>query len=181
MTISGFVAYVKQIWANKPSTSSPLSAERLNHIEEGIKGNSDAVARIAAAVVSQIANDPEKIASMAALYAVNQKIGDTANLPGGAADVVDAIVAQNSNLGKISGSGYNTNPNTANCLSCVFNGWDSGAVNFHPDFKNRQPVLLTVWVSSAEIGKMDRDRIQVMVGHTAHCRSFSYGAWSEWA
>ncbi|MDD3253838.1 MAG: hypothetical protein PHV18_14920 [Lachnospiraceae bacterium] len=78
MTISGFVAYVKQIWANKPSTSSPLSADRLNHMEGGIKGNSDAINAIAAAVVNQIVNDPNKIASMAALYSVKQEL-DTTN------------------------------------------------------------------------------------------------------
>ena len=74
MTISGFVAYVKQVWKNKPDTSSPLSAERLNTIEGGIKGNSDAIAAIAAAVVNQIVNDPNKIASMAALYSVNSQV-----------------------------------------------------------------------------------------------------------
>lgn len=98
MTISNFVAYVKQMWKNKPDTSTPLSADRLLHIEDGIKGNSDAIKAIAAAVVSQIVNDPDKIASMAALYAVNQKIGDVANLPNSAADVVTAITQQNSNL-----------------------------------------------------------------------------------
>ena len=74
MTISGFTAYVKQLWKNKPDTSTPLSADRLLHIEDGIKGNSDAIAKIAAAVVNQITNDPDKIASMAALYAVNQSV-----------------------------------------------------------------------------------------------------------
>ena len=74
-------------------------------MEEGIKGNSDAIEEIAAAVVSQIINDPDKIASMAALYAVNQKVsaldgkvGDTAQLPDGATDVVTAIAKQNSDL-----------------------------------------------------------------------------------
>lgn len=52
-------------------------------------------------VVSQIVNDATKAASMAALYAVNQKIGDVANLPNGAADVVTAIAQQNSNIGQI--------------------------------------------------------------------------------
>lgn len=74
MKINGFVAYVKQLWKNKPDTSTPLSAERLLHIEDGIKGNSDAIEKIAAAVVSQIVNDPEKIASMASVYAVDQKV-----------------------------------------------------------------------------------------------------------
>ena len=56
-------------------------------------------------MVNQIVNDPDKIASMAALYAVNQKVsaldgkvGDTAQLPDGATDVVTAITKQNSDL-----------------------------------------------------------------------------------
>ena len=105
MKLSNFAAYVKQAWKNKPDTSTPLSAERLGHIEDGIKGNSDAIEAIAAAVVNQIVNDPDKIASMAALYAVNQKVsaldgkvGDTAQLPDGATDVVTAITKQNSDL-----------------------------------------------------------------------------------
>ena len=53
-------------------------------------------------LVSQIVNDATKAASMAALYAVNAKIGDVANLPNSAADVVAAIVQQNSNF--VSGS-----------------------------------------------------------------------------
>ena len=105
MNLSNFVAYVKQAWKNKPDTSTPLSAERLTHQEEGIKGNSDAIQELAAAVVSQIVNNPDKIASMAALYAVNQKVttldgkvGDTAKLPSGTADVASAIAQLYSNL-----------------------------------------------------------------------------------
>ena len=30
------MAYQKQIWENAPSTNSPLSADRLNHMEDGI-------------------------------------------------------------------------------------------------------------------------------------------------
>lgn len=74
MTIKDFVAYVKQAWYNKPNTSTPVEASRLLHIENGIKGNSDAIEKIAAAVVSQIVNDPDKIASMAALFSVNQNL-----------------------------------------------------------------------------------------------------------
>lgn len=74
MTIKDFVAYVKQAWYNKPNTSTPVEASRLLHIEDGIKGNSDAIEKIAAAVVSQIVNDPDKIASMAALFSVNQNL-----------------------------------------------------------------------------------------------------------
>lgn len=102
MKISGFVEYVKQIWKNKPDTSTPVSAERLNHIEEGIKANSDALAALAAVVCDQVLNDPEKIASLAALYSVDKKIGNTANLPNSAADVVTALTTLNSNLGDMS-------------------------------------------------------------------------------
>ena len=105
MNLSNFVAYVKQAWKNKPDTSTPLSAERLTHQEEGVKGNSDAIQELAAAVVSQIVNNPDKIASMAALYAVNQKVttldgkvGDTAQLPSGTADVASAVAQLYSNL-----------------------------------------------------------------------------------
>lgn len=79
MTIKDFVAYVKQAWYNKPNTSTPVEASRLLHIENGIKGNSDAIEKIAAAVVSQIVNDPDKIASMAALFSVNQNLTNLTN------------------------------------------------------------------------------------------------------
>lgn len=105
MNLSNFVAYVKQAWKNKPDTSTPLSAERLTHQEEGIKGNSDAIQELAAAVVSQIVNDPNKIASMAALYAANQKIGDTSKLPAGTTDVASAIAQLYSTLKYLNG-GY---------------------------------------------------------------------------
>lgn len=74
MTISGFVEYVKQIWKNKPDRTTPITAAALTHIEEGVKGNSDAINKIAQAVVDNIVNDPQKIASMAALYAVNESV-----------------------------------------------------------------------------------------------------------
>lgn len=79
MTIKDFVAYVKQAWYNKPNTATPVEASRLLHIEDGIKGNSDAIEKIAAAVVSQIVNDPDKIASMAALFSVNQNLANLTN------------------------------------------------------------------------------------------------------
>ena len=113
MKLSNFAAYIKQLWRNKPDTSTPLSAERLAHMEDGIKGNSDAIEEIAAAVVSQIINDPDKIASMAALYAVNQKVttldgkvGDTAQLPAGSTDTVGAITKLYSDFGNMKPAHY---------------------------------------------------------------------------
>lgn len=76
--INDFVTYVKQTWENRPSTKSPVSAGRLGHMEDGIKSNSDAIEKVAAAVLSTIVNDPDKIASMAALYAVNQTVAANA-------------------------------------------------------------------------------------------------------
>lgn len=77
MTLSGFVAYIKQLWANKPSTSSPLSAERLNHMEEGIKANSDGITKIVTSVTDQVVNDSNKIPSAASLYSVKQVVDKT--------------------------------------------------------------------------------------------------------
>lgn len=37
------MSYVKQSWENLPSTATPITAERLTHIENGVKANSDAV------------------------------------------------------------------------------------------------------------------------------------------
>lgn len=74
MTINGFVEYVKQIWKNKPDRTTPITAATLTHMEDGIKGNSDAINEIAQAVVDNIVNDPQKIASMASLYAVNESV-----------------------------------------------------------------------------------------------------------
>lgn len=74
MIISGFVQYVKQVWKNKPDTSTPLSAARLEHLEAGIKANSDAIAAIAAAVVNQQVNDVNKIPSSALLYQLNSDL-----------------------------------------------------------------------------------------------------------
>lgn len=74
MIIKDFVEYVKQTWKNRPDTSTPMSAERLNHMEDGIKGNSDAIKALADAVYDEILNDSEKIASLAALYSLKQEV-----------------------------------------------------------------------------------------------------------
>lgn len=44
--LNNFIEYVKQNWQNRPSTVTPITAERLEHIENGIKSNSDALAEI---------------------------------------------------------------------------------------------------------------------------------------
>lgn len=81
MTIADFVAYVKKhiIWKNKPDPSTPVDADAMMWVENGIKGNSDAIEKLAAAVISQITNDPNKIASMAALFSVKQDLNSVIN------------------------------------------------------------------------------------------------------
>lgn len=150
MKLSSFTAYVKQLWKNKPDTSTPLSAERLTHMEEGIKGNSDAIEAIAAAVVSQIVNDPDKIASMAALYSVNQKIGDVSKLPDSAADVVTAIAKQNSNLETLGTNKLNTD----NHISEVVLNADNNGVTFTID---GVPYTSPIMVAGKSITRMEID------------------------
>jgi len=41
-----FIEYVKQIWKNGPSGSTPWSAARLNHIEDGIKNNNSMISEL---------------------------------------------------------------------------------------------------------------------------------------
>lgn len=185
MNLSNFVAYVKQAWKNKPDTSTPLSAERLTHLEEGIKGNSDAIQELAAAVVSQIVNDPNKIASMAALYAVNQKVttldgkvGDTAQLPSGTADVASAIAQLYSN---ISTFGYSINPNIVKTFFSIVNGWDTGVQNVPSFAKNHMCILITVWVYPDTTGNLEAEHDQVIFssGHFA-IRGYQNQTWSEW-
>ena len=102
--INDFVAYVKQTWENRPSTKSPVSAERLGYMEDGIKENSDAIEKVAAAVLSTIVNDPDKIASMAALYAVNQTVA------------ANAVAITELNSKKVQTIDFNGNTNDAGTL-----------------------------------------------------------------
>lgn len=48
--ISEFVEYIRQNWKNKPNSSSPLNADHLNHMEDGIENNSKKIKEIVGAV-----------------------------------------------------------------------------------------------------------------------------------
>lgn len=56
--ISEFVEYVKQVWKNKPNVSSPLNADRLNHMEAGIENNSKKIKETVTAVNELTENNP---------------------------------------------------------------------------------------------------------------------------
>ena len=109
MTISGFIAYVIQTWKNKPDTSTPISAARLSHIEAGIKANSDAIAKLAAAVINQQANDANKIPSSALMYSVNEK--------------VDSAISDLGNLKNAVGADYWSSVESINISA---NNWATG-------------------------------------------------------
>lgn len=62
--------YAGQGWTNE--SAPDLSAETLTDVDSGITSNSNAINAIANAVVDQITNDPDKIASIRALFAYKQ-------------------------------------------------------------------------------------------------------------
>lgn len=185
MKISGFVEYVKQIWKNKPDTSTPVSAERLNHIEEGIKANSDALAALAAVVCDQVLNDPEKIASLAALYSVDKKIGNTANLPNSAVDVVTALTTLNSNYETLNSSKLDRevfvsvyNYLTTSNIDTIFRGiyWVNGYGGISGDlpFTNCHYMLI------ATANEMQSSRMQLAISLSDKSIKFRYYAGTSW-
>lgn len=58
--ISEFVEYVKQAWKNKPNVSSPLNADRMNHMEAGIENNSKKIKETVTAVNELTENKLDK-------------------------------------------------------------------------------------------------------------------------
>ena len=98
--------YEGQGWTD--DSAPDLSAETLNAVDAGITANSVAINAIANAVVSQIVNDPDKIASMAALFAVNQTVGNLSttvtNLNSNLTNLTAVNVAYNSTGGNITAS-----------------------------------------------------------------------------
>ena len=171
MIISNFIAYAKQAWKNKPDTSTPLSAARLTHLEDGVKGNSDAIEKIAAAVVSQIVNDPNKIASMAALYSVNEK--------------VDSAISDLGNYmpGSSTFSSWVSDPDTVNTPFALLNGWSAQLQHAPDGLYQHWGVLITFWNARSEIGDLSKPRTQcVMFNSVTQARYFSGDTkkWSVW-
>lgn len=67
--ISEFVEYVKQAWKNKPNVSSPLNADRLNHMEAGIENNSKKIKE----TVTAVNELTEKVLTFKASCSVSEK------------------------------------------------------------------------------------------------------------
>lgn len=72
--ISEFVEYVKQVWKNKPNVSSPLNAERLNHMEAGIENNSKKIKETVTAVNKLTENEIITVSPIPELKISNSKV-----------------------------------------------------------------------------------------------------------
>ena len=72
MKLDGVKEYSAKKWENEPSTATPITAESLNHMEDGINDNSVAIKTIVESVSDDVSEDTNKIASMAALYSVKE-------------------------------------------------------------------------------------------------------------
>lgn len=71
--ISEFVEYVKQVWKNKPNVSSPLNADRLNHMEAGIENNSKKIKETVTAVNELTEKMPKVYTTRSVIKANNKK------------------------------------------------------------------------------------------------------------
>lgn len=65
--------YDKQLWKDYPDTTTPITADRLNHIEDGIKGLSDA--QVSIEVVDSL--DGNSTTNAPSVRAVNEALLDT--------------------------------------------------------------------------------------------------------
>ena len=72
-------------------------------------------------------------------------------------------------------------PNVVKSVLGVFNGWDANATNYNPFFKNKQPLLITVWLSYKEIGNLNKYHMQYMIGDSKIMQRYCDGnEWTEW-
>ena len=80
-------------------------------------------------------------------------------------------------------NGYNINPNNAQTLFAIVNGWATGVQNVPSFVTNTACLLITVWVYPINIGKLEEERIQAIFngGHFA-VRTYNRQnqTWSAW-
>lgn len=76
--ISEFVEYVKQVWKNKPNVSSPLNADRLNHMEDGIENNSKKIKETVTAVNELTENMVPDMSKMAPIITSSKDVNNKA-------------------------------------------------------------------------------------------------------
>lgn len=76
--ISEFVEYVKQVWKNKPNVSSPLNADRMNHMEAGIENNSKKIKETVTAVNELTENMVPDMSKMAPIITSSKDVNNKA-------------------------------------------------------------------------------------------------------
>lgn len=66
-------------------------------------------------------------------------------------------------------------------MFAILNGWDSNVVNCPSVFKNKQPILITIWVWRDLIGDLNTDRMQIMAcdGYQ-YFRFYNNNQWHDW-
>jgi len=128
--------YAGQGWTD--DSTPDLCAETLNAVDAGITANSNAINAIANAVISQIVNDPNKIASMAALFAVNQIVNTiNSNLTWKTLYSGDVTITNGTNITVTSGN----IGNYKELLIISGSGNNSGWMSYHFDNAGAQFVV----------------------------------------
>jgi len=79
---------------------------------------------------------------------------------------------------------YLTDPNKADALYAIVNGWDASAKNIPADAKNKFSMLFTLWTWLTDIGKPETGvefQLLITLAGKVYCRQFVTTEWSEWA
>lgn len=127
--ISEFVEYVKQVWKNKPNISSPLNADRLNHMEAGIENNSKKIKETVTAVNELTEKIIYRDISFTGSVAGNDDKGLVCDIP---ADYnpLSVVCISDTNM-ELSNNGFLTSPIKRNStVVCRWKNLVSDEVNF---------------------------------------------------
>ena len=79
--------------------------------------------------------------------------------------------------------GWIGDPHNCPYVISIFNGWLDTAKNYPSFFKNKMPLLLSVWIYRNSIGNLSSTRALFMIGE-GKIYSCLYdsgkGSWSDW-
>lgn len=76
------MSYVKQTWINLPDKTTPISADRLNHMEDGIEGISDDLDNIDERLTDYVKNTDYATSSTGGVIKINGNFGTNKNSNG---------------------------------------------------------------------------------------------------
>jgi len=87
------MSYIKQTWVNLPNQTTPISAERLNHMEDGIEGVDTGKENLSNKVTSiSSSSTDEQYPSAKLLYDIKTAIEDEIGDIGDAIDEINGEV-----------------------------------------------------------------------------------------